>query len=160
MKSGASEARGAADGQVLIEVLLILPVFMLLVFFIMQIGFFSFQAIVTHHGAYEIARIASLTATKGSPCWKVEKSYVEKTAKQMFTDQPSVHAVEEPTLPNPDPQEGNPHCDVVVTLERKVKISLPMISLLMRTATKGSCDATGCTITAVVRMPIERPLTK
>ena len=58
------QKRGATDGQVLIEVLLILPVFMLLIFMIMQIGFFSFQAIVTHHGAYEVARIASLTAEK------------------------------------------------------------------------------------------------
>ncbi len=153
------EERGATRGQVLIEVLLILPVFMLLIFMIMQIGFFSFQAIVTHHGAYEVARVASLSATKDSPCWKVSQQVVKDTADKMFSDFKSpVRAVEEGTLA--DPQEGGMHCDVVVTMERKIRIHLPMIGRFMKAASPSSCDAEGCKVVAVVRMPIERPLEK
>ncbi|MEK7657493.1 MAG: TadE family protein [Elusimicrobiota bacterium] len=151
------EERGAAGGQVLIEVLLILPVFMLLIFMIMQIGFFSFQAIITHHGAYEVARVASLSAIKNSPCWKVDQDVVRDTTNKMFQDAHS-DAVEKNTLP--DPQEGGMHCDVEVTMKRKVLIHLPMIGRFMKAASPATCDAEGCTIVAVVRMPIERPLEK
>ena len=152
------QKRGATDGQVLIEVLLILPVFMLLIFMIMQIGFFSFQAIVTHHGAYEVARIASLTAEKGTPCWQVQDALVRNAAQKMFGDLHGQGARAEERETRPDPQEKGMHCDVVVTIERKVKIHLPMIGPFMKLASPGSCDADGCTISAVVRMPIERPL--
>ena len=151
------EERGAAGGQVLIEVLLILPVFMLLIFMIMQIGFFSFQAIVTHHGAYEVARVASLSAEKNSPCWTVSQQVVNDTNNKMFTDA-EVTAGEEPTLK--DPQEDGMHCDVKVTMKRKIRVHLPMIGRFMKAASPSSCDADGCRVVAVVRMPIERPLEK
>ena len=49
-------------GQVTIELLLVLPVFMLLLFFIMEMGNMGFQTILAHHCAYELARIGSLVA--------------------------------------------------------------------------------------------------
>ena len=49
-------------GQVTVELLLVLPVFMLLLFFIMEMGNLGFQTILAHHCCYELARIGSLVA--------------------------------------------------------------------------------------------------
>ena len=156
--SDVSVERGATDGQVLIEVLLILPVFMLLIFMIMQIGFFSFQAIVTHHGAYEVARIASLTAEKSgcTSCWTVSQVKAQAAADKMFKDA-TVKVKEMPT--GNDFQESCLHCDVEVRMTRRIPVHLPMINVFM-SKVSDNCDSKGCLVTAVVRMPIERPLEK
>ena len=55
-------ARTKRAGQVTVELLLVLPVFMLLLFFIMELGNLAYQTILVHHCAYELARIGSLVA--------------------------------------------------------------------------------------------------
>lgn len=49
-------------GQVTVELLLVLPVFMLMIFLIMELGNLAFQTILAHHSAYELARIGALVA--------------------------------------------------------------------------------------------------
>ena len=56
------KARAKRAGQVTVELLLVLPVFMLILFFIMEIGNLAYQTILVHHCAYELARIGSLVA--------------------------------------------------------------------------------------------------
>jgi len=55
-------ARLKRAGQVTVELLLVLPVFMLLLFFIMEMGNLGFHTILAHHCAYEMARVGSLVA--------------------------------------------------------------------------------------------------
>src|SRR5207244_2560588 len=53
--------REKRSGQVVVEMLLILPVFMTIVFIIMEIGYLSFQLIMLNHATYEVARIGGMT---------------------------------------------------------------------------------------------------
>ncbi len=54
--------RSSLIGQVTVELLLVLPVFFLLIFLIMEVGYLAFKVILYHHSAYELARIGSLVA--------------------------------------------------------------------------------------------------
>ena len=80
--------KAAGKGQVLVEVLLVLPVFLFVVFTIMEIGFLAFHTILIHHAAYESARFASLTAKPDVPSSTCVKPTVppdyQKVAQQMF----------------------------------------------------------------------------
>ena len=53
------------SGQVLVEMMLILPFFFLIIFGVMEIGNIAFQTIVAHHAAYEAVRVGSLVAACG-----------------------------------------------------------------------------------------------
>src|ERR1035437_9743842 len=48
-------------GQVLVEMLLILPIFLTIIFTIMEIGYVSYRLIVLNHATYEVARIGGMT---------------------------------------------------------------------------------------------------
>ena len=50
-------------GQVTVELMLILPVFMLLIFFVLEYGNIAYRTLVLNHASYEFARIASLKET-------------------------------------------------------------------------------------------------
>ena len=51
-------------GQVTAELMLILPVFMLLIFFVLEYGNIAYHTIIINHASYEFARIGSLVAVK------------------------------------------------------------------------------------------------
>lgn len=144
-------------GQVLIEVMLMLPIFMLLVFSIMEIGHLAFRTILLHHAAYEVARIGSLTAypmtaEKGCRGPNLDTGAMESTRAKILplsngTYTPVPHGFS-------DPQDCCPNYDLVVVLTDNVPMIFPMTGLVLgdvngRRARK---------LVASVRMPIERPL--
>jgi len=51
-------------GQVTAELMLILPVFMLMIFFVLEYGNIAYHTLIANHASYEFARIASLVAVK------------------------------------------------------------------------------------------------
>ena len=51
-------------GQVTAELMLILPVFMLMIFFVLEYGNIAYHMILANHASYEFARIGSLVAVK------------------------------------------------------------------------------------------------
>lgn len=142
--------RGARGGQVVVEMLLILPVFLTMVFTIMEIGYVSFQLILLNHATYEVARIGSMTFTPppGYTCGKLNEFMT------MILPQARVTCATEKTLT--DPQAGQDNYDLVVTGWHSVKLVFPISSVILAKP-KGSGMRE---LAATVRMPIETPLKK
>lgn len=150
-------ARSGRGGQVLIEVLLMLPVFLLLVFAVMETGHLAFRTILLHHAAYEVARIGSLSATAiaspGCPPPVVNAGKMKTVGLSMLKGI-TMSAITEQTLT--DPQEGCPNYDVEVTMMQRVPMIFPMTGLIL----SNTKDRRYRLLKAQVRMPIERPLFK
>ncbi len=150
--------RGSRDrGQVLVEVLLMLPIFLLLIFTVMETGHLAFRTILLHHAAYEVARIGSLTATAiaapGCPPPVVNAGKMKTVGLAILTGI-QMTAIAEQTLV--DPQEGCPNFDVKVTMIQRVPMIFPMTGFVL----SNTKDRRYRQLTAQVRMPIERPLFK
>ena len=142
-------ACGRESGQVVVEMLLILPIFLGIVFTIMEIGYVSFQLIVLNHATYEVARIGGmtwLTSTGGN-------GGLNDIMKEILP-QATVNCVQEPTLT--DPQADQQNYDLVCTSQEAVKLVFPISSIIL-----AKPRGTGTRLlTATVRMPIEQPLRK
>ncbi|MFA6092151.1 MAG: TadE/TadG family type IV pilus assembly protein [Elusimicrobiota bacterium] len=157
----APKFSGAQEGQVLVEVLLILPIFLFLMFMIMEIGFLAFQTILLHHAAYEAARIASLTAksTPSASCAvpSLDPAKAQQVVAQMFkAPTPAFASVQGPIPTLLDPQEGCMNYDVQVEVRRVVPMVFPMTGVVLADQPGKKARL----LRAIVRMPIERPLFK
>lgn len=155
-----SASRLFKAGQVTVELLLVLPVFMLLLFFIMEIGNLGFNTILAHHCAYELARIGSLVAGKNGAATGGGESLANQKMKavlgDMFPSTPGItvegHMVQNP-IPS-DPQSGQQSMDWVVTLNYKARLIFPGSSAVFSDPPKGSRTKN---IVVRVRMPVEQP---
>lgn len=163
MKGFIAAARGLLSrarraGQVTVELLLVLPVFMLLLFFIMEMGNIGFQTILAHHCAYELARIGSLvagpTGAGSGGGLGIANMKMKNVLGQMFPSEPGVQldAVLVQTLK--DPQSGQMGEDLEVTLVYPAKLIFPGSSYVLSDPPKGSRKSK---ITVRVRMPVEKP---
>lgn len=157
--AGKQVRRLKRAGQVTIELLLVLPVFMLLLFFIMEMGNLGFQTIVAHHCAYELARIGSLVAgPNGAGTGGGESMANQKMnailRSEMFPSSPgiTVEGVLKDTLK--DPQSGQMGQDLLVTLNYKATLIFPGSSAFLADPPKGRKIKA---ITVMVRMPVEKP---
>ena len=139
---------GRESGQVVVEMLLILPVFLAMVFLIMETGNISFRLIVLNHATYEVARIGGMTWS--NPALGNNGKMNEKM--RMILPEAVVNCVPEPTLP--DPQAGQTNSDLVCAGQEKVKLLFPMSSIILAKPAGSGTRA----LQAVVRMPIEQPL--
>ena len=140
--------RARRSGQVLVEMLLILPVFLGIVFTIMEIGYVSFRLIVLNHATFEAARVGGMTYLPSQST--VQASRVMQEMLQNAT----VDCAAVPTLI--DQQEGQMNHDLVCTGSESVPLIFP-ISRIILAKPAGSGKRT---LFATVRMPIERPLTQ
>jgi hypothetical protein len=151
-------ARARRAGQVTVELLLVLPVFMLLLFFIMEMGNMGFQTILAHHCAYELARIGSLVAGPNGAGTGGGQSMAQQKMKsvlgQMFPSVPgvSVDGVLVGTLK--DPQSGQMGEDLLVTLIYPATLIFPGSSYVLSDPPKGAKKKK---IIVKVRMPVEKP---
>jgi len=157
--SGLHNVRYAAKraGQVTVELMLVLPVFMLILFFIMEVGNLAYQTILVHHCAYELARIGSLVAgpNGGNPSSGGNQlPKMKDTLKEMFPNSANIQlsASTENTLP--DPQSHQNAQDLVVTLVYPAKLVFPGSSFFLSDRPRAQRIKR---ITVTVLMPIERP---
>ena len=147
--------------QVTVELMLVLPVFFLLLFTIMQFGFIAHKVILTHHAAYEIARIGSLLAgTQGGkrPQYPaVDKSKLESVKCQIFGNECGSVVLHDPRyeMTSVDPQSGQQNFDIIITLTYPVKLIFPMVNYFLADPPKRNHIKK---ITVSVRMPVEQPL--
>ncbi|MFA6433174.1 MAG: TadE/TadG family type IV pilus assembly protein [Elusimicrobiales bacterium] len=155
-------------GQVTVELLLVLPVFMLLLFFIMELGNLAYQTILVHHCAYELARIGSLVAGPPGGSSSTTSNAAKAQAKmqsalaKMFANTGRIQLVVTSEVTGVDPQpkaSPNPHThtneDLLVTLVYPAKLVFPGSSYFFADPPK----ARGIkNITVRVRMPIEKPM--
>ncbi len=155
-------------GQVTVELLLVLPVFMLLLFFIMELGNLAYQTILVHHCAYELARIGSLVA--GPPGGSSSttsnvgqaESKMRSVIAKMFANPGQIQLIVTSEVTGIDPQpkaSPNPHThtneDLLVTLIFPAKLIFPGSSYFFADQPKGLRIKN---ITVRVRMPIEKPV--
>lgn len=152
--------RVARAGQVTIELLLVLPVFMLLLFFIMEMGNMGFQTILAHHCAYELARIGSLVAgphggNAGASSDSGKANQRMKSALQkMFPQTPGVRVEGRIVQTLYDKQSLETNEDLLVTLYYPAKLIFPGSSVALADHPKGLRIKR---IVVKVRMPVEKP---
>lgn len=147
-----------------VELMLILPVLFLMIFFIFEVGNMAFQTILAHHAAYELARIGSLVAGPAvgasSPAANVSNAQNKLVVlvKQMFPGKNiSLSCTTEMTGIDPQVAQtrGN-HIneDIIVKMIYPVKLLFPGSSYFFATP-RGSGIRN---LTVIVRMPIEKPI--
>lgn len=144
----------AARGQVVIEMLLILPVFFTIIFTIMEMGNLAFQMILLNHATFEVARVAAMTRTPaalGSPNPREDCPDMIPLMKRIIRSADVVCHAEETYR---DEQADVKNKDLVVTGNYAVPLIFPISNLLL-SEPRGSGHRMSH---ATVRMPIERPL--
>lgn len=156
-------ARLKRAGQVTVELLLVLPVFMLLLFFIMEMGNLGFHTILAHHCAYELARIGSLVAgpnasniSSGSDKSRADDK-MGKVLEKMFPNTPGVKVESSIRQTLKDPQSEQMGEDLLVTLTYPATLVFPGSSYVLADPPK---QARRKKIIVKVRMPIEKPFYK
>ncbi|MCX5790175.1 MAG: pilus assembly protein [Elusimicrobia bacterium] len=158
-RSWAACRAGGRKGQVIIEVLLVLPVFLWLVFMIMEIGHLAFRTILLHHAAYEVARYGSLTDSNqkepltGGGCNSPNPNRIgmESIARRILPTS-HVEVSLRPTQPT-DTQSQCTNYDLLVTIRQDVPMVFPMTGIWL--ADKGRRTRK---MVATVPMPVEMPL--
>jgi len=144
---------GGRSGQVVVEMILILPVFLAIIFSIMEIGYVSFHVIVLNHATYEVARIGSMTAGSASAgaCPPLNLPTINGAMSQILP-KATVSCGSVPTLK--DPQALQQNCDLQCTSKETVSLIFPISSIMLSDPGNPGHK----TLTASVAMPIERPL--
>jgi len=146
------------SGQVLVEMLLVLPVFLTIVFTIMDMGYMSFQMILLNHATYEVARVGGMTQVPSSGVPFNDCSRLVPFMKRII---PSATV----TCPSPEPtymdtQANVMNHDLIVTGSNPIRFVFPLSSILLssRLCCPQGPGGGSCKISATVRMPIEQPL--
>jgi hypothetical protein len=160
-------AKRSKLGQVVVEVLLVLPVFLTIVFTIMDLGLMAFWMIVLNHATYEAARAGALLAGpdpsgagSGGGIGRARSKAQDVMRKAFPNGEFTVDAYPEDTWT--DSQAGVLNRDLVVTTRYVMQFSFPMSNILLSSnmACPQGPGGGKCRITAIVRMPIEQPLKK
>lgn len=152
--------------------LLILPVFLTIVFAIMEMGNIAFWIILLNHATYECARIGAMqawtpsTSPGGSP--SDTTTLMQGVMDTIITGggggtKARISSSFVPTLQ--DPQSGNQNYDLMVTGAYDVQMIFPITSILFSNPPPlGTCSNPAgpgkCTMSVTMRMPIEQPLFK
>jgi Flp pilus assembly protein TadG len=139
-------------GQVVVEMILILPVFLTMIFTIMEMGYLAFWVITLNHATYEVARIGALVATPrygGAPRavnadMQRFMGRIIRSARVTSYAEPSVY----------DHQADVQNHDLVVTGSYRARLVFP-ISRFLLSSPPGSGFRL---LQTTVRMPIEQPL--
>ena len=136
----------------MVEVLLILPVFLTIVFTIMEMGYLAFWVIMLNHATYECARIGAMVAEGPDGGQPEDVTPTLQTFMSRMIKGAVVASQDIPTLM--DNQADVQNYDLLVTGTYKVPLVFPISSILLATPI-GSGHRT---ISTSVRMPIEQPL--
>lgn len=145
-------------GQVVVELLLILPVFMLMVFFVLEYGNIAYHTLIMNHASYEFARIGALVGVKkpsGMANRAVMTQKIEQAKRKVFgadAEKVTVNVRVESTGVEPMYPKHR-HQDVVVTVTYPVKLIFPGTSFLLASEPKREGKRR---IQAVARMPAEK----
>ena len=148
-----------SQGQVVVEMLLILPVFLSIVFSIMELGNMAFWVIVINHATYEVARIGAMTAIDKNGNGPHDVTSDMQTKMNGMLNGATVTSHSEPH-DFADRQAGVTNADLVVTTTYPVQLVFPLSSMIL--SSKAACpqgpNGGKCNVATTLRMPIERPL--
>lgn len=148
-------------GQAVVELVLILPVFMMIIFVILEMGTIAYHTILAHHISYELARVGSMVGVR-KPSGQTDSTRVVSKMKEALiqavgptkASKMQISSVLQTT--GRDPQvNGHVNEDLVVTLVYRVDLVFPLTSYIFADPPKKYGVKR---IKASVRMPVERPL--
>ncbi len=145
-------------GQVTVELMLILPVFLLMIFFVLEYGNIAYRTIVLNHASYEFARIAALVGVdkpSGPADRTVMQQKIEQAKRKVFgqdAERLTIQVKVETTGVDPMYKKHR-HQDVIVTVTYPVKLAFPGTSFIMADEPRRNGIRK---ITASARMPIEK----
>jgi hypothetical protein len=142
--------KGSRSGQVVVEMMLMLPIFFSIVFTIMEIGYVSFHLILLNHATYEVARIGGMS---GNASGNVDCGRMGDIMKEIIPTG-TVGCDMKETLT--DPQSGQLNHDLIITGSNSIKLIFPVSTVILANP-KGTGTRR---LQAIVRMPIETPLLK
>ncbi len=149
--------RGRA-GQVTVELMLILPVLMLMIFFILEYGNIAYHTIIANHASYEFARIGALTGVKkpsGRPNVSTMLTKINAAKQRVFgADAQRITVRVKVQSTGRDPlYSRHTHEDVIVTVMYPVRLAFPGTSWLLASDPKKEGIRK---IEATTRMPLEK----
>lgn len=145
-------------GQVTVELMLILPVFMLMIFFVLEYGNLAYRTIILNHASYEFARTAALVGVdkpSGQANRTTMMQKVEQAKRQVFGNEAerlNVQIKVESTGVDPM-YKKHCHQDVVVTVTYPVKLVFPGTSFILADEPRREGIRK---IKAQARMPVEK----
>lgn len=145
-------------GQVTVELMLVLPVFMLVIFFVLEYGNLAYRTLILNHASYEFARIAALTGvdTPSGPANRTTMMQkIEQSKRKVFgqeAERISVQVKVETTGMDPMYKKHR-HQDVIVTLTYPVKLVFPGTSYIMADEPRREGIRK---IQTTARMPVEK----
>lgn len=150
-----------SDGQTVVELVLILPVFMMIIFVILEMGSIAYHTILAHHISYELARVGSMVGvrkasgqTDSTRVASKMKEALNKAVGPAKASKMQISSVLQRT--GRDPQvDGHVNEDLVVTLVYRIDLTFPLTSYIFADPPKKYGVKR---IKASVRMPVERPL--
>ena len=145
-------------GQVTAELVLILPVFLLLIFFVLEYGNIAYHTIIANHASYEFARIGSLVAVKkpsGRPDREVITQKINQAKSKVFGNKGGgVEVSVKVETTGVDPMyKKHRHEDLVVTVTYPVHLAFPGTSFVLASQPRREGIRR---IQAVTRMPIDK----
>lgn len=141
-----------------VELVLILPVFMLMIFFILEYGNIAYHTIIANHASYEFARIGALTGAK-RPSDRVDLGLIspkiEAAKNKVFgSDAQRIQVAVRTQDTGVDPMyTRHTHQDVVVTVTYPVRLIFPGTSWLLASEPRKEGIRK---IKATTRMPAEK----
>ncbi|MBR5151427.1 MAG: pilus assembly protein [Elusimicrobiaceae bacterium] len=145
-------------GQVTVELLLILPVFLLMIFFVLEYGNIAYRTLVLNHASYEFARIAALVGVdkpSGIASRTVMQQKIDQAKRKVFgqeAERLNVQVKVETTGVDPMYKKHR-HQDVVVTVVYPVKLSFPGTSYILADEPRREGVRK---LRATARMPVEK----
>ncbi len=145
-------------GQVTVELMLILPVFLLVIFFVLEYGNIAYRTIVLNHASYEFARIAALVGVdkpSGIADRTVMQQKIDQSKRKVFgreAERLTVQVKVETTGMDPMYKKHR-HQDVVVTVVYPLKLAFPGTSYILANEPRREGIRK---LTATARMPVEK----
>ncbi len=150
--------RRKCGGQVTAELMIILPVFMMMIFFVLEYGNIAYHTIIANHASYEFARIGSLVAVKrpsGQPDRNIIRQRIENAKQKVFGSKASEIkvSVKVQTTGSDPMYKRHRHEDVIVTVTYPVHLVFPGTSFILASEPRRKGIRK---IEAVTRMPVDK----
>ena len=149
-------------GQTVIELIVVLPVFMMIIFVVLELGNIAYHTLIAHHISYELARVGSMVGVKKASGQADESRMQGKMrnalSKMLGMADPGkkVRFSSKVVRTSNDPQVSFHHNeDLVVNIVYRVDLAYPLTSYVFASEPKRLGILW---LKANARMPIERPL--
>ncbi len=149
-------------GQTVIELVVVLPIFMMIIFVVLELGNIAYHTLIAHHISYELARVGSMVGVKKhggkSDPTRMQGKMRAALSKMLGMADPSkkVRFSSKVVRTSNDPQvSSHPNEDLVVNIVYRVDLAYPLTSYVFASEPKRLGILW---LRANARMPIERPL--